>query len=262
MLFKRGIEPPTVGVVLGSGLGDFAAQLTSPQRVSVEEISGYPHSTVAGHAGALHFGRITESPLSSPPLVVFQGRVHYYESGDLSTAVAPIRLAHALGVRSMLITNAAGGIDRTFQAGDLMLIEDIMTLNPSSNASVSQEAAARSVPPLDRELMDVLRRAAVETKVSLRQGTYAWVHGPSYETAAEIRMLAKLGAHAVGMSTVPEIAEARRCGIRTAGISLISNMGTGISDTRLTHDEVTATARQASERFTSLVRHALLHFPA
>lgn len=261
-LISRGIERPSVGVVLGSGLGDFAAQLASPRRFSVDEIEGYPHSTVAGHAGAIHFGRITEGPTSSPPLIVFQGRVHYYESGDLSTAIAPIQLAHALGVRSVLITNAAGGIDRTFRPGDLMLIEDVITLNPSASSSLPRTLGVRSGPLLDRELMEVLHRAALETKVSVRQGTYAWVHGPSYETAAEIRMLAALGAHAVGMSTVPEISEAHRSGIRTAGISLISNMGTGISDTRLTHEEVTAAGRQASERFTSLVRHALLHFPA
>jgi purine-nucleoside phosphorylase len=254
-------EAPTVGVILGSGLGDFASQLNSPLRIPVSEIDGYPRSTVAGHAGALYFGRISERPSTSPPLVIFQGRVHFYESGDLSTAVAPIRLALALGVRSILITNAAGGIDRTFRPGDLMLIEDVITLNPSVPEAAQHPPAVRTSDLIDRDLSDVLFNAAKETKVSLRRGTYAWVHGPSYETAAEIRMLATLGAHAVGMSTVPEISEARRHGIRTAGVSLISNLGTGISDTRLTHEEVTATARQASERFTSLVRHALLRFP-
>jgi purine-nucleoside phosphorylase len=260
-LLARIPEAPTVGVILGSGLGGFASQLSSPLRIPVSEIAGYPHSTVAGHAGALYFGHISEGPHRSQPLLIFQGRVHFYESGDLSTAVAPIRLARALGIRSILITNAAGGIDRTFSPGDLMLIEDVITLNRSISGFEHHPATGRSAPLMDRSLCDLIIEAARETKVELRQGTYAWVHGPSYETAAEIRMLATIGAHAVGMSTVPEIVEARRYGLRTAGISLISNMGTGISDTRLTHEEVTATARRASERFTSLVRHALLHFP-
>lgn len=261
LLLKSGVEPPSIGVVLGSGLGEFADQLSSPTRFAVEEINGYPRSTVAGHAGAVHFGRVKEGQTTSPPLVVFQGRVHFYESGDLSTAVAPIQLAHALGIRSLLITNAAGGIDRTLRPGDLMLIDDVVTLNPSTPHHAQQDTPLRSMPLMDRELSDLLLQAARETRVFLRRGTYAWVHGPSYETAAEIRMLATLGAHAVGMSTVPEIAEARRFGIHTAGISLISNMGTGISDAPLSHDEVTATARQASKRFTALVRHALLRFP-
>ncbi len=261
-LLGRGIEPPAVAVILGSGLGDFATQLEAPKRIATTEIEGYPRSTVSGHAGALYFGRISEDQQSSPPLVVFQGRVHYYESGRLETAVTPIRLAHALGVRSVLITNAAGGIDQGFAPGDLMLIEDVVTLNPASSDGSTPNQHVREGDALDPALRRLILESARETKVPLRRGTYAWVHGPSYETAAEIRMLRALGAHAVGMSTVPEILEARRLGLRAAGISLISNMGTGISASKLSHSEVTATAQDASLRFTTLLKHSLLRFPS
>ncbi|MCU0452142.1 MAG: purine-nucleoside phosphorylase [Bacteroidetes bacterium] len=250
-----------MAVILGSGLGEFASQLTISGRVAADKIDGYPRSTVSGHAGALYFGRISAAPRISPPLVIFQGRVHYYESGDISTAVAPIRLAYALGVRSVLITNAAGGIDQSFQPGNLMLIDDVLTLNPASGPAPTTDSTEIPRRAFDAELQTILVDSAHETKVPMRRGIYAWVHGPSYETAAEIRMLRAIGASAVGMSTVPEIVEANRLGLRVAGVSLISNMGTGISDTKLTHDEVTATAREASHRFTALLRHALLRFP-
>ena len=258
-IHKRVTLSPSVALILGSGLGDFASQIENPCHIDAQEIPGYPLSTVQGHAGSLVFGGISEGGKRSPECLVFQGRVHYYESGDVSTAVVPVRLAHALGVKSILITNAAGGIDRSFRPGDLMLIDDVLTLGPLKLPSPDSSPPSRMQDIFDPEFQQIMQETARNIMVPLKQGTNAWVHGPSYETAAEIRMLRTLGAHAVGMSTVPELFEARRLEMRAVGISLISNMSTGILPLKLSHDEVTETAREASQRFSSLVRSFLVH---
>lgn len=258
LLRKRGAPTPSVALILGSGLGSFASQIENPLRIDAREIPGYPLSTVQGHAGSLVIGRVSDGGEHSPVCLVFQGRVHYYESGDISTAVIPVRLAHALGVKIILITNAAGGIDRTFIPGDLMLIEDVMSAGPIRWPSPEYMPQCRMSGVFDLRLQQTLQETARSIMIPLKKGTYAWVQGPSYETAAEIRMLRILGAHAVGMSTVPEVFEARTLGMRVVGISLISNMGTGIMPTKLSHDEVTDTAREASQMFSSLIRSFLI----
>ncbi len=250
---RKSASHPSVALVLGSGLGSFAEQIAHPVRIAAKDIPGYPTSTVAGHAGSLVFGSFAAGPDRSPELLVFQGRVHYYESGNVATAVAPIRLAYALGVRTVILTNAAGGIDVTFRPGDLMLIRDVLALNPLRLPSFERPQLLDPRALFDQNLTERLRQISNTLGTRIVEGTYAWVHGPSYETAAEIRMLRTMGAHAVGMSTVPEVYEARRLGMRVLGISLISNMGTGILSAKLSHEEVTGTAREASGRFTSLL---------
>ena len=258
-LLGIGGKSPSVALVLGSGLGRFAAEIQNSRRVEARDIPGYPVSTVEGHAGSLVFGSISHNERRSPELLVFQGRVHYYESGDISTAVAPVRLAHALGARTIILTNATGGIDTSLRPGDLMVLDDLLSLNPLRLTSDTSAQLRYVTESFDVQLTSLLQDISVQIGIQLKHGTYAWVHGPSYETAAEISMLRIMGAHAVGMSTVPETYEARRLGMRVVGISLISNMGTGILPTKLSHSEVTTTAREASDKFARLLRMFLTH---
>lgn len=258
---------PSVGLILGSGLGDFADSLEITSSVNSVEIPHYPLSSVPGHAGKLIFGHVKTNQKLSRPLLVFKGRVHFYETGDLTRVVFPVALAHQLGVRTLLVTNAAGAINREFSAGDLMLIRDLVHLTflelsfqrPSRKFLQRQSPLARRLPAvLDHRLQEIIRNCAIDMRLQLQEGTYCWLKGPSYETAAEIQMLKKLGADAVGMSTVPEIVMASSLGMKVAGISLISNLATGISSTRLSHQEVTETANRVKQSFTDLLRNVIL----
>ena len=244
---------PAVGVVLGSGLGAWADTLTSLDRVSYADIPRMPQSTVVGHAGNLCLGFAGDVPVAC-----LQGRVHMYEGHDPERVVFGVRLLARLGCRAILLTNAAGGLAPGFAPGDLMLISDHLNLmgkNPLSGPNI--EAFGPRFPDMteayDPALRAAAREAAVETGTTLHEGVYAGLLGPTYETPAEIRMIATLWASAVGMSTVPEIIALRHMGVPAAAISCITNLAAGISKTKLDHSEVEATARATRDRFTALL---------
>ena len=250
---------PKLALVLGSGLGDFANTVNVEVVLTSEEIPNYPVGSVKGHAGKVIVGTLEDSGIRSLPFLLFQGRVHYYETGDVDKVVFPISMAHKLGARTLIATNAAGGINSKFEAGQLMLITDYLNFARKYPSSVGKSLSSpKHSPPFDPGLQDLFRDSARDLEIGLQEGTYCWLHGPSYETAAEIRMLSILGADAVGMSTVPEILHARSLGMKTAGISLISNLATGLSATKLTHEEVTETANKIQEQFTSLLKRVIL----
>ncbi|TAK55378.1 MAG: purine-nucleoside phosphorylase [Bacteroidetes bacterium] len=244
---------PTVAIVLGSGLGDFAESLSSKVIIPTEAIPHYPVSTVEGHKGRLVFGKIGKLNL-----LAFQGRVHYYETGNLHTILYPIRVAHALGIKKLIVTNAAGGINSNFNPGDLMLISDHINLtfeNPLNG--VDTASRKRNVPQYAPEMQTLLSEIARTHNIPLQHGVYAGVKGPSYETSAEIKMLRSYGADAVGMSTVNEVSLASALGIKVAGISCITNFAAGIKDLKLSHAEVTEVANMAKTKFTELLREAV-----
>jgi purine-nucleoside phosphorylase len=260
---SRITQTPSIAVVLGSGLGDFADEVIDPVEIPASSIPAYPTSSVAGHDGSLIFGKLRSNSRESLPLLVFKGRVHFYESGDLSTTTFPISVAKALGARYLLATNAAGGINPNFSAGDLMLIEDFINFsftNPhkASESQVSTPFQTKTSSYFDEQLIEHFFEAAQSLNIRLQRGTYCWLKGPSYETKAEIEMLRRLGASAVGMSTVPEIVLAAELGMRVGAVSLISNMAAGLSEGRLTHEEVSETANRVKEVFKALFEETIL----
>lgn len=246
---------PQVGLILGSGLGDFADSLTSLASIPTSEIPHYPAGSVQGHRGRLVFSEIRPGTVA----LTFQGRLHFYESGHPETVLFPIRIAHALGVRTLLLTNAAGGVNRTFHPGDLMLISDQINLTMER---ASQDASPREtahLPRYDPQLSDLAMREAAALGIPLHRGVYAGVKGPSYETAAEVEMIHRMGGDAVGMSTVLEVELAASLGMRTLGISCITNKATGIGTEPLSHDEVTEVAARVKTRFLMLISALLSH---
>ena len=250
---------PTVGIILGSGLGDFGSLVKNPTVIPTNEIPHYPVSTVPGHSGKVIFGTIENNGRQSSQLLVFQGRIHFYESNSLAPVIFPIEIASALGIRTLVVTNAAGGINRNFQSGDLMLIRDYINLtfeNPLIGKSI--KASERITNYFDEELMELAKSKARELKVPIKEGVYCWTKGPSYETSAEIQMMEKLGADAVGMSTVPEVMTAVHLGMKVLGISCITNMATGISPNKLSHDEVTVTANFVKNNFSKLISEIII----
>ncbi len=246
-------EKPTIGLVLGSGLGVLADEIENPLVIPYGEIPGFTRSTVVGHKGQLVIGK-----LDGKQVVAMQGRFHYYEGHGLDAITLPIRVMKQIGVETILVTNAAGGINQTYRPGDLMLIQDHLNLtfrNPLIGANDEQlgprfpdmsEAYSKSLRALAKEV-------AQELGIELREGVYAGLLGPSYETPAEIRMLRTLGGDAVGMSTVPEVIVARHMGMNVLGISCISNMAAGILEQPLSHDEVMETTEKVKATFLSLV---------
>ncbi len=262
-LKSKSSAKPKIAVVLGSGLGDFAEQIKNPVTVPTAAIPNYPVSTVQGHAGKIHFGKIELSGNQSAELIVFQGRVHFYECNDLPKVVYPIRVAAALGAEILFVTNAAGGINRQFESGTLMFIKDYINLTGEhpliGSANIPEIQKRRNDEQLDSTLLSNAKRIAAEEKIAAKEGVYLWTKGPSYESAAEIRMMGLMGADAVGMSTVPEIIMANQLGMKVLGISCITNMATGISPTKLSHEEVTETANRVKTDFTKLVSSILMN---
>jgi len=244
--------PPRVGVVLGSGLGGFADQLEAATRIPYVEIPGMPRSSVAGHAGNFCSGL-----LAGIPVACLQGRAHVYEGNSPARSAFGVRLLAALGCRVVLLTNAAGGIHPSFEPGDLMLITDHLNLmggNPLCGANYGDGPRFPDLSQAyDARLQELARTTALAVGVTLREGVYAAMLGPSYETPAEIRMLRALGADAVGMSTVPEVIALRQLGVKVGAISCITNLAAGLSKTLLDHAEVEATARRSREAFSSLL---------
>ncbi|HEX6308090.1 MAG TPA: purine-nucleoside phosphorylase [Longimicrobiales bacterium] len=252
-------QPPDVGLILGSGLGDLADEIRDAASIPFDRIAGFPVASVAGHAGRLVIGE-----LEGVRCAALQGRFHLYEGHDAATVALPARLLLGLGARALIVTNAAGGINRTFAAGDLMLIEDHINLtgrNPLVGPVVAGEIRFPDMShAYDPHLRALAARVAHEQSLRLVRGVYAAVLGPSYETPAEIRMLERLGADAVGMSTVPEVIVARARAVPVLGISLISNAAAGLGQHPLSHEEVVAAGIAARDRFGALIRGVLRAF--
>lgn len=248
-----------IGLILGSGLGGYADRLDDPRSLSYSEIEGFPVSSVPGHAG-----RFVVGEHAGKTVVVMQGRFHYYEGYPAAMLALGVRVMKSLGVETLLVTNAAGGVNRSFRPGTLMAITDHINfarVNPligENDDSYGPRFPDQS-RVYDPALREALLRAAQEIGVPVEQGVYMMFTGPTFETPAEIRMARTLGADAVGMSTVPEAIVATHCGIRVLGITLVTNMAAGILDQPLTHEEVQQTAALASERFTRLVDAAVEH---
>ena len=250
-----GIEPraPRIAIVLGSGLGFLADQVDDAVRLSYRDIPGFPEPGVQGHAGQLVAGT-----LEGVPVLMQSGRFHLYEGHAADVAALPVRVFAALGVRTLVVTNAAGGIRRTLVPGTLMLISDHLNLmgrNPLVGAAVEGETRFPDMTdPYDTALRAVARGVARAEKLALEEGVYAALLGPSYETKAEIDMLKRLGADAVGMSTVPEVIAARARGIKCVGISTITNQAAGLGGTPLSHAEVLEVAESVKGNLAKLVR--------
>lgn len=243
-----------IGIILGSGLGILAAELSNPIAIPYKEIPHFPVSTVMGHEGQFVFGY-----LGGKPVVCMQGRFHFYEGYELKDVTLPVSVMKRLGVSTLLVTNAAGGVNEKFAPGDLMLIEDHINLsgvNPLRGKN-DDEAGPR-FPDMSEayngELREMALSAARELDIDMKKGVYAGLSGPSFETPAEIRYLRIIGADAVGMSTVPEVIVANHAGIRVLGISCITNMAAGILKTKLNHQEVMDTANVVREKFVSLIK--------
>ena len=242
-----------IGVILGSGLGDYAEALEDAVKLPYSEIPGFPRSTVAGHAGMWCCGT-----LYGKRVVMMQGRFHYYEGYGMKDVALPVRVMQKIGVKTLIVTNAAGGVNLGYHPGELMVIGDMFSMtaqNPLIGPNL--DAFGPRFPDMscafDKELRALAHECANEQGFALREGVYAQMTGPTYETPAEIRMLRTLGADAVGMSTVPEVIVARHGGMRVLGISCITNMAAGILDQPLNHAEVTETANRVKGQFRSLL---------
>lgn len=244
---------PEIAIVLGSGLGNYAEKMEIVTEISYTEIEGFPVSTVAGHDGKFLFGYIGEKAV-----VMMKGRVHYYEGYEMEDVVLPIRLMKMLGAKTLILTNAAGGIDSSYVSGDLMLIEDQITSFVSSPLrGQNLESLGTRFPDMssiyDQKLKDIAKKIAHKQGLDLKQGVYLQTQGPNYESPAEIKMYAACGAHAVGMSTACEAVAAKHMGMKILGISCISNMAAGILDQPLNHLEVQETANKIQSTFEKLI---------
>ncbi len=251
---------PEVAIILGSGLGDFAANIRVELELPYSEIEGVPVSTVPGHAGKFIFGYIGEKKI-----VCMKGRVHYYEGYDISDVVLPVRLMGLLGAKILFLTNAAGGVNWDFEAGSLMMLTDhIATFAPNPLIGANVEELGVRFPDMsqiyDLKLQEILRKTAAEKGILLKEGVYAQLTGPSYESPAEIKMLRTLGVDAVGMSTVVEAIAANHMGLRICGVSCISNLAAGMSGKALNHEEVQETADKVSKNFAQLLLNAVPKF--
>ena len=244
---------PDFGLVLGSGLGFLAEKVENPVSIDYEDLPGFPVSTVEGHASRLVLG-----DLSGRKVAIMQGRFHYYEGYPMHKLVMGVRLMAMLGAKAIIVTNAAGGIRHGMKAGELMLIQDhINFMGDNPLIGENPKDLGTRFPDMSDAYTGALREQAraitVELKIPVTEGVYAAFTGPSYETPAEIRLLGKLGADAVGMSTIPEVIAASHMQLKVLGISCISNLASGISDQPLSHAEVTETAERVREVFSTLV---------
>lgn len=248
---------PGVGLILGSGLGGYAKNMKVEKEISYRDIPGFPVSTVQGHDGKFLLGYI-----GNVPAVVMKGRVHYYEGYSMEDVVLPVRLMKRMGIEILFLTNAAGGINRSFQVGDFMMITDqISSFAPSPLIGENVSELGERFPDMthiyDEKLMDLIERTAGEENISLQKGVYLQTTGPNFESPAEIRMYSVLGADAVGMSTACEAIAARHAGVRVCGISCISNMASGITEEELCHLDVQAAADRRAGEFERLVTKSI-----
>ncbi len=245
---------PELGMILGSGLGVLGNEVENPVIIKYEDIPSFPRSTVEGHAGQMVIG-----DLEGKKVLVMQGRFHFYEGYSMDKVVFPVQVMKLLGINNFLVTNAAGGVNKSFTPGDLMIISDHIKLSMDSplrgpnDDSFGQRFYDMSDGYSGR-LRKLAKTAGEELGIPLREGVYALMGGPNYETPAEIRMLRTLGADAVGMSTVPEVLAAVHAGMEVLGISCITNMAAGVLDQPLNHEEVMETAEKVRKNFIALVR--------
>ena len=259
--FRQKIDfKPEVAIVLGSGLGDYADDIRVEAELDYHEIEGFPVSTVPGHAGKFIFGYVNDVPV-----VCMKGRVHYYEGYPIQDVVLPARLMKLMGAKILFLTNASGGINPSITAGDFMMLTDHVSLwapNPLIGANID-ELGVR-FPDMthvyDADLQNSLRETAKRCGISLKEGIYAQLTGPSFESPAEIRLLHGLGIDAVGMSTVVEAIAANHMGMKICCISFVSNLAAGMTDNPLTHEEVQEAASAAAPRFRRLITEAVTDF--
>jgi len=249
---------PKTAIVLGSGLGDFANEVKVETVIGYHEIEGFPVSTVVGHTGEFIFGYIGDEPV-----VVMKGRVHFYEGYKIDEVVLPIRVMKMLGAEKLILTNAAGGLNRSFSAGNLMLITGhISSLIPSPLIGKNIDELGTRFPDMTEvyslNLQEKARAAAKSLGIDLKEGVYLQTSGPQYETPEEVRLYAQWEADAVGMSTACEAITAKHMGMEICGVSCITNMGTGISDVPLTHQEVQETAAKTAKDFKALLMKIIL----
>lgn len=244
---------PEIGMILGSGLGDYADQIENPVKISYSEIPNFPISTVAGHAGQFVLGTCM-----GKRVIAMQGRVHYYEGYTQKQITLPVRIMKRLGVRKMLLTNAAGGVNKEFDPGTLMIIRDHINFS-GSNPLIGEnfDEDGPRFPDMtcvyNEEFRYKLKEATAKKNIHLEEGIYMMMSGPNYETPAEVQMAARLGADAVGMSTVPEAIVCAHCGIPVLGISCITNFGAGILNQPLNHEEVVETAARVKKTFVEVL---------
>ena len=251
---------PKVALTLGSGLGDYAKNIDIKAEVSYSEIDGFPVSTVPGHDGKFIFGYVGKTPV-----VCMKGRVHYYEGYPISDVVLPARVMKMLGAEILFLTNASGGVNYHFSAGDLMLITDhISCFAPNPLIGPNDDRLGLRFPDMscvyNKDLQEILKNTAVENKIPLKEGIYCQLTGPSFESPAEIKMLRTLGVDAVGMSTVVEAIAANHMGMKVCGVSCISNLAAGMSQNPLNHEEVQEAADMAAPRFAKLVTESIKAF--
>lgn len=253
-LKQKYANTPKIGLILGSGLGVLADEIMNPVKIPYNEIPDFPISTVEGHAGQLVFGL-----LSGVEVVAMQGRFHFYEGYSMEKVTFPVRVMKELGVDMLIVTNAAGGVNETFSAGDLMIISDHIN-NMGTNPLIGPNDSKLGVrfPDMSeaytKELRVAAREIASRLNIKVKEGVYFGNPGPVYETPAEIRMVRAMGGDAVGMSTVPEVIVARHSGMKVLGISCISNMAAGILDQPLTHDEVIETTERVKSDFLQYIK--------
>lgn len=245
---------PKVGIVLGSGLGGFADEIDCKAVVNYKEIEGFPVSTVEGHKGRFVFGFV-----ENVPVVIMQGRVHYYEGYSMQEVVLPVRLMGLMGISRLILTNASGGVNEKFHAGDLMILTDhITTAVPSPLIGKNLDELGPRFPDMtevySKRLQSLIREAADEAGIPIQEGVYVQFTGPNYETPAEIRLARSWGGDAVGMSTACEAMAAKHMGLEICGISCVTNMAAGISPEPLSHEEVQKSADLASANFKKLIR--------
>ena len=245
---------PEIGIILGSGLGFLVEEIQNPTLLPYDDIPHFPTTTVEGHKGQLAIGE-----LEGKNVVMMQGRFHYYEGYSMEDVVYPVRVMAQLGIKNLIITNAAGGVNVDFKAGDLMLITDHINLTGTSpligpNIKQFGERFPDMSEAYDPDLRKIAVSAAKDLTINLQEGIYAGVTGPNYETPAEIRYLRAIGADAVGMSTVPEVIVANHMGIKILGISCITNMAAGVLLEKLSHDEVVETANKVKGTFIKLIK--------
>lgn len=248
---------PKIGLILGSGLGELADAIEDPISISYESIPNFPVSTVEGHRGQLVIGK-----LGGKEVIAMQGRFHFYEGYPLRDVTFPVRVMSGLGVETLLVTNAAGGANKEFEPGDLMVITDHINFagdNPliGENLNTKGPRFLDMTYAYDRELIELVKKVSEDIDLDLKEGVYMWFTGPTYETPAEVKLARVLGADAVGMSTVPEVIVANHEGLRVLGISCITNMASGILDKPLDHAEVVETSLKVREEFKKLLVETL-----
>lgn len=248
---------PKLALILGSGLGDYADHVTVEKTIPYGSIDGFPQSTVAGHKGQFVFARV-----QGVPTVLMQGRVHYYEGYAMEDVVLPVRLMKKMGAEILFLTNAAGGVNESFHAGDLMMITDqIASFVPSPLIGANMDDLGPRFPDMSeiyrKEYRNIIRESSEALQIDLKEGTYLQFTGPAYESPAEVRMVRTLGADAVGMSTACEAVAANHMGMKVLGISFISNQAAGLSAQPLNHKEVQEAADQAAPKFRALVTEVI-----